>query len=104
MPRLHSQPAPRRALLTIQQAADEINNSPKSIRRWIAQGRLRAVRVGPRAIRIDRADLDQLITPAGRAESPDDLVERIARIVTGSPLSDDEIDQLARVLRAGATT
>jgi excisionase family DNA binding protein len=48
----------KRALLppqpTIQQTADYFGVDTKTVRRWIAQGRLIAYRVGPRLIRIDR--------------------------------------------------
>jgi excisionase family DNA binding protein len=40
--------------LNIKQAADFHGVDEKSIRRWIAQGRLTAYRVGPRLIRLDR--------------------------------------------------
>jgi excisionase family DNA binding protein len=50
-------------MLTIQQAADEYGLSDKTIRRWIAQGRLRAYRVGPRAIRVDKDSLLNAVRP-----------------------------------------
>lgn len=52
-------------MLTIQQAAEELGVSSKSIRRWIADGRLTARRAGPRLIRIDRSQLDQFMAPVG---------------------------------------
>jgi excisionase family DNA binding protein len=39
---------------SIRQAADFHGVDQKTIRRWIAQGRLGAHRVGPRLIRLDR--------------------------------------------------
>lgn len=51
--------------LSIQQAADEVGVNPKTIRRWISDGRLTARRVGPRLIRIERAELDRLMAPVG---------------------------------------
>jgi excisionase family DNA binding protein len=39
---------------SIKQAADFHGVDEKSIRRWIAQGRLTGYRVGPRLIRLDR--------------------------------------------------
>ena len=54
---------PRR--LTIQQAAEAKNLSTKTIRRYIASGRLTAYRVGPRAIRVDRESLLDLETLIG---------------------------------------
>lgn len=46
--------------ISIQQAADLMSCSTKSIRRWIAAGDLPARRIGTRMIRIDAADLDSL--------------------------------------------
>ncbi|MGC5245375.1 helix-turn-helix domain-containing protein [Gordonia sp. DT219] len=50
--------------LSVQQAADELDVSPKTIRRWISAGRLTARRAGPRLLRIERAELDRLMAPA----------------------------------------
>ena len=44
--------------LSIAEAARRKNVSGKTIRRWIAEGRLPAERVGPRLIRIRPEDLD----------------------------------------------
>ncbi len=51
---------------TIQQAAEYLNVNPKSIRRYISQGRLTAVRVGPRLIRVERDSLIALAQPKYR--------------------------------------
>lgn len=50
---------------SVRQAAEWIGVDPKTIRRWIAQGRLKAFRVGPRLIRIDRESLIALASPVG---------------------------------------
>ncbi|MEB3049003.1 excisionase family DNA-binding protein [Mycolicibacter sp. MYC123] len=42
---------------SIAQAAQYLGVSDMSVRRWIAQGRLSAHRIGPRLIRLDRAEL-----------------------------------------------
>ena len=47
-------------LLTVSEAAAELRVSKPTIRRWIDAGRLRAVRLGPRTVRIRRADLRRL--------------------------------------------
>lgn len=52
---------------TIAQAADYANVDPKTIRRWIAQGRIKAHRFGPRLIRVDRESLLELARPVGGA-------------------------------------
>ncbi len=46
-------------------AAIEAGVSVCTLRRWIAEGRLPAYRVGPRLIRVDLADLDALARPVG---------------------------------------
>jgi excisionase family DNA binding protein len=50
---------------SIQQAADHIGLSTKTIRRYIADGTLRAYRIGPRTIRIDPDSLAALARPMG---------------------------------------
>ena len=52
-------------LLTIAEAARRLKVSPLTIKRWIAQGRLPAYRVGPRHIRIKERDIEAIIRPAG---------------------------------------
>jgi excisionase family DNA binding protein len=43
--------------LTITEVAEITGTSDSTVRRWIARGELRAYYFGPRAIRIDPADL-----------------------------------------------
>jgi len=50
-----------RELVDVRQAAERINVSPKTIRKWIRNGTLRAYRVGPSMIRLDTADIDSLV-------------------------------------------
>ena len=52
---------------TISQSAAFANVDKKSIRRWIAEGRLKAYRHGPRLIRVDRESLLKLGRPMGGA-------------------------------------
>jgi len=52
---------------TIKQTAEYLSVDTRSIRRWIAQGRLTAYHVGPRLIRIDRDSLPKPATPVGGA-------------------------------------
>lgn len=46
--------------ITLNEASERSGLSTKTLRRWIASGRLRAYRVGTRAIRVDPADVDDL--------------------------------------------
>ena len=55
-------------LLSIQEAADFIGVNECTIRRYIARGRLRANRIGPRLIKIDRAEVEKLFEPIGGAK------------------------------------
>ena len=41
--------------------------SSRTLRRWIAEGKLPARRVGPRLLQVSRADLDKLIRPVPAA-------------------------------------
>jgi excisionase family DNA binding protein len=51
--------------MTVQQAADALGVSSKTIRRRIQEGGITAYRLGPRLIRIKAADLEQ---PASLAQ------------------------------------
>ena len=71
MPKQH-EPANRRQrrhpeLIGLQEAADRCGVSYRSIRRWISAGRINAVRVGPRLLKVDAADLESLMQPVGGA-------------------------------------
>jgi excisionase family DNA binding protein len=50
---------PRR-FVSVGTAADYCDVTPKTVRRWITEGRLPAYRVGNRLIKVDLADLDAL--------------------------------------------
>ncbi len=56
-------------LLTIPEAAATLKVSPVTIARWLKQGRLPAYRMGPRAVRIRREDLIEVLKPSGHAET-----------------------------------
>lgn len=49
--------------ITLREAAERLQISEKSTRRWIADGRLKAVRIGPRMIRVDAASIAALGQP-----------------------------------------
>jgi excisionase family DNA binding protein len=57
---VHAKPDTRgkpAAAPSIRQAAEFHGVDQKTIRRWIAQGRLTAQRIGPRLIRLDREEI-----------------------------------------------
>lgn len=49
-----------RRLVSIAKAAEAQDVSTRTMRRWIAQGRIRGYRVGPRLVKVDLDDLDRL--------------------------------------------
>lgn len=48
-------------VLTTAEAAAELRVNPETVRRWIAAGKLPALRVSPRDYRIERADWDAFV-------------------------------------------
>ena len=50
----------RPRLISLGEAAERLDVSTRTLRRYIAAGRLTGYRVGPRLIKIDPAELDQL--------------------------------------------
>ena len=51
------------AWLNLVEAGQYLGVSEGSIRRWISDGRLSAVRVGPRLVKVRLEDLDLLVQP-----------------------------------------
>lgn len=50
----------------IPEAAATVGVSTRTVRRWITEGRITsAVRIGPRLIKLDPAELEALMTPVG---------------------------------------
>ncbi len=64
---------PARRLVTIQAAADHLDISTKTVRRYIAAGLLTAYRVGPRLLKIDVAEVDGLLHPIPTAAGGSDV-------------------------------
>lgn len=52
-------------LIGLQEAADACDVSYRTVRRWIAAGRLDAVRVGPRLLKVEASALETLMRPVG---------------------------------------
>jgi excisionase family DNA binding protein len=50
----------RRQFISLADAATNYGVSSRTLRRWIASGRLPAYRLGPRLVKIDPVDLDRL--------------------------------------------
>ncbi|ATD70729.1 helix-turn-helix domain-containing protein [Gordonia amicalis] len=49
--------------LSVEQAGQIVGVSGRTIRRWVASGRLTGYRVGPKLLRVSAAELDRLATP-----------------------------------------
>jgi excisionase family DNA binding protein len=72
-------------LLTVPEAAAMLKVSPVTVSRWLRQGRLPAFRLGPRAVRIRRADLESVFSPArGHHPAPAELAEPAAAAAGGA--------------------
>jgi excisionase family DNA binding protein len=56
-------PPRKLTLIPIGAAAARVGLNHRTIRRYIAEGKLRAYRVGDRLIRVDQADVDALVRP-----------------------------------------
>lgn len=56
----HAAPYRPDRFASISEGAEYADVSTRTIRRWIAEGRLPGYRVGPRLLKIDLADLDRL--------------------------------------------
>jgi excisionase family DNA binding protein len=52
-------------LPSLQQSAAYLGVSEKTVRRYIAQGRIKAKRIGPRLLRVERESLLALASPVG---------------------------------------
>lgn len=49
-------------LITVTAAATRLGVTELTVRRWIATGRLGAVRIGPKLLRVDVAEVEALAT------------------------------------------
>lgn len=52
-------------LISLQDAADRCGVCYRTMRRYVASGRLDAVRIGPRLLKVDAAAVEALMTPVG---------------------------------------
>ena len=100
-------------LLTKAEAAKLLRVSPVTISRWLKQGRLPAYRLGPRAVRIRRADVQALLRPAfGPEVAPEPMQTSAAPyehdpsvidhelIASIKPLTEEEREEALAAMRA----
>jgi len=52
---------PPRRYLTLSDAAEWLSLDEKTLRRWVSQGRLTAYRVGPKLIRLDADEIENMV-------------------------------------------
>lgn len=74
---------------TVAQAADALGVSVSTIRRWIADQRLPAFRLGPKALRIKKQDLDAAGQPARTAEERRPMMRVITDLSEIGPMTDE---------------
>lgn len=55
----------QKRLESLSVAAEYANVNPRTLRRYIASGRLNAYRVGPRLLKIDLNELEAIFEPVG---------------------------------------
>jgi len=90
--------------VTVSEAAKALRVSVPTIKRWLKDGRIPAYRLGPRYIRIRRADLTGVLTPMREEVSPmpEGPVRELAPIpttLTVKPLTAAQIVQLDKAIR-----
>ena len=90
------------SLVTVEQAAEQLNLHPKTVLRYIREGRLEATRVG-KSYRIMRTKLDAFAGIAGGAGDADAGM-RATCIVDIPGLSVDRAERMATFLHAAALT
>jgi excisionase family DNA binding protein len=72
MPMPAQRTAPARNLASMIEAADYAGVTVRTLRRYIAEGRLTGYRLGPRMIRIDLTELEALLRPIPAGHHPKD--------------------------------
>lgn len=60
--------------VTVQQVADDLQVHERTVQRWIADGTLKALRVGPTLLRINVEDLEAFLRSGGATQAQDRAV------------------------------
>ncbi len=63
-PRTPQQDAPR--LLRLAEVAERVGVSYRTVQAWVASGRVRVLRLSPRVVRVEAAELERWIAEARR--------------------------------------
>ncbi|MDH3025302.1 helix-turn-helix domain-containing protein [Gordonia alkanivorans] len=56
--------------ISLAQLSEELDISPRTARRLVAEGKLKAVRLSERCIRVERAELDRFLATASGGIGP----------------------------------
>ncbi|MBA2559759.1 MAG: helix-turn-helix domain-containing protein [Propionibacteriales bacterium] len=64
--------AARRTLVSINETATHLGCTTRTIRRYIAEGRLTGYRLGPRLVRLDLSEVESLLRPIPTARGGHD--------------------------------
>lgn len=92
----NSHPSPQKRYLTLREAVDQGFGAYSTLRKYISEGKLPAVRQG-RRIRIRQSDLESLLNQNSRT-----IDHHIAEVVNAAPrLSEDQIARLRLALGGG---
>jgi excisionase family DNA binding protein len=88
-------------LLTVTEAAELLRLDYSTVRRWIARGKIKGLRLGGSVIRVDRAEVEAIVAEwdrntvtHGRGREPVDV--RLAKLL--APLSDADRARLRDLL------
>jgi excisionase family DNA binding protein len=91
-----------RDFFTVAEAAKLLEVSTATVWRWINAGRLSSYRIGPKAVRIKRADLEEVIQPARARREGVSTMRDTTSIQTElvvEPLTDEEIQRGLQAMR-----
>ena len=69
--------------VTVQQVADDLQVHERTVQRWIADGTLKALRVGPTLLRINVEDLAAFLRGEGATQAQDGTAIAAAHLQSG---------------------
>jgi excisionase family DNA binding protein len=75
-------------LMTVEEVARQLRVSPKTVRGWLVQGRLRGFKLTPKVWRIQREEFQAFVTAAKR--QADETLERSGRAERVERSTDEE--------------
>lgn len=99
-------PSTLRRFISLQDAAAMLSVSTKTCARRVADGTLPGYHVaGTRAVRVELAQVEDMLQPVAESTSDGALLEHVRRVVDAAPeLTPEQRDQLATILRRANAT